>query len=176
MTPKSEFPQILQQNQDRIYRLCCYYIQDRDERQDLFQEILIHIWENLEQFKGQSHISTWIHRIAINTCLSYLRQKQRRNRLFISQNDHQLGFDQIDQDPEETERIEEQEQQIRQLHQIINGLPLMDRTLISLYLEDMNTREMSEILGISESNVRVKIHRIKQQFKNKMEENHHESD
>ena len=74
------FKQVLEDNKDRIYRICCAYELNAVDRDDLYQEILINIWKNLDKFEGRSAISTWIYRIAVNTSLMHIKKESRRNR------------------------------------------------------------------------------------------------
>ncbi|HAP36259.1 MAG TPA: RNA polymerase subunit sigma-24 [Bacteroidetes bacterium] len=161
MEKESTYKEIIKLNRDRIYRICCGYVHNADERNDVFQEILINIWKSLDNFRGQAAVSTWIYRITVNTCLSYLRTEQRRNR-------------HIDRDASETidlltednnEESEEQKHLLDRLYRRIITLSPIDRAVISLYLEDVSTKESAEILGISEANVRVKLHRIRKALK-----------
>ena len=81
MDKESQFQAVLQANSDRIYRVCCCYVRDENARQDVFQTVLLHLWESLETFQGGSQISTWIFRVAVNTCLGHLRTERREQRL-----------------------------------------------------------------------------------------------
>jgi DNA-directed RNA polymerase specialized sigma24 family protein len=78
MHRETQFQTVLEANQDRIYRICCCYIRDEDERQDVFPEVLLQIWKSLDTFANRSAISTWIFRVAVNVCLGHLRLAQRR--------------------------------------------------------------------------------------------------
>ena len=82
MDREAQFRSAVDENKDRIYRICCCYVRDPEERKDVYQEVLIHVWENLRKFEGRSQISTWIYRITVNTCLGFARLEKRRKRLF----------------------------------------------------------------------------------------------
>jgi RNA polymerase sigma-70 factor, ECF subfamily len=154
----AQFKGVIEAHRDRIYRIACCYLRDENDRQDICQEVTVHIWRSLAAFQGRSGLGTWVYRIAVNTCLDHVRAARRRSRVM------QDGL------PEESEVSAgtacesgpELEDDVRQLHECVRRLPPLQRTLISLYLEDVGTREMAEILGISEGNVRVKLHRAKQ--------------
>jgi RNA polymerase sigma factor (sigma-70 family) len=81
MDKENQFKAVLQGNSDRIYRICCCYVRDENARQDVFQTVLMHIWESLETFKGGSQISTWVFRVTVNTCLGHLRAQRREQRI-----------------------------------------------------------------------------------------------
>jgi len=152
---KRLFEELFRQNRDRIFRLCCLYTGNADQRNDLMQDIFIRVWENLGSYRGEAAMSTWIYRIALNTCLTHVRSLKRG----LQTRSIPEGFDLLDTEPPTST-----EPNIEQLIRCINQLDPSDRTIIGLYLEDISQREMSEILGITEGNVRVKVHRIKQRL------------
>ena len=166
------FKTVLESNQDRIYRICCCYIRDEDERRDVFQNVLLQLWKNLRAFEGRSAISTWLYRITVNVCLSHLRVTKRRHLLFTEEivTERSAALP----DPSTSEASQQTERDVRHLYECIQRLPDLDKTLISLFLEDASTREMAEVVGISEANVRVKLHRIKKSLKQLWEKTEHE--
>ena len=161
MEKESYYKEIIKLNRDRIYRICCGYVHNTDERNDVFQEIQINIWKSLDNFRGQASVSTWIYRITVNTCLSYLRTEQRRKRLI--DRDASESIDLLTE--ENIEESEELKHLLDRLYRRITTLSPIDRAVISLYLEDVSSKESAEILGISEANVRVKLHRIRKALK-----------
>lgn len=138
----------------KIYRVCRGYVNDDDWAKDIAQDTFVTVWQQLSAFRNESAVSTWIYRIAVNNCL---RQIERNNRL---PKDH---F------PNEIAATEEanQESEIAFLHQCIAELKEIDRIIISLELEDVKQAEIANIVGISEANVRVRIHRIKEKLTEK---------
>jgi len=172
MNKETSYKTAIDANKDRIYRICCCYVRDDDERRDVFQEVLIHIWEGLDRFEEKSQMSTWIYRIAVNTCLGHIRMQTRRRKVFD-------GSANVDQEaiPDESadEGAAETEQAVNHLYDCIDQLLPLEKTLVSLYLEDLSTEQMAEVVGISEGNVRVKLHRIKKKLKEMMEGDDHGS-
>ncbi|WP_320054774.1 RNA polymerase sigma factor [uncultured Acetobacteroides sp.] len=152
---KQLFEQIFQKNRDRVFRLCCLYTGDADQRKDLMQDIFIRVWESLDSYRGDAAMSTWIYRIALNTCLTHVRSLKRG----LQTRSIPDGFDILDTEPPTG-----MEPSVEHLIRCINLLEPSDRTIIGLYLEDLPQREIADILGISEANIRVKIHRIKQRL------------
>tara|TARA_R110002051_G_scaffold63132_1_gene114890 strand:- start:10806 stop:11279 length:474 start_codon:yes stop_codon:yes gene_type:complete len=145
----------------KIFRLCMGYVNDADAAKDLTQETFIKVWKQLPQFRNESAIGTWIFRIASNTCL---RQIQKDNKMPKS------GFPaDIKEEVLETSL----ENDLQFLYQCISELQEIDRIIISLELEDIKQKEIAEIIGLSESNVRVKIHRIKEKLTQKFKKNEH---
>ena len=129
------------------------YINNEEKARDLTQETFIAVLQNLERFRGDASIGTWIFKIAVNKCLQQLRQEKR-------QKDKLIHFP-VGLSSDETSRELEAKEKRKLLYGSIAQLPEADRLLIGLYLEDLPQEKISEIMGISHSNVRVKIHRIK---------------
>lgn len=157
-TKEENFKKLLSEFRDRIYRLCCSFVFYEDDRKELFQEILIKIWRNIDRFKGESSVSTWIYRVSLNTCIDFRRKTSRQEMLLTAINENNEGI--IDK----TENLEKKyimSEKIEMLYKYINRLSFLDKSLVSLYLEDLSYKDISEILGISEKNVSVKLHRIK---------------
>jgi len=153
-----EFEEIYNTYNQKIFRLCMSYSNDMDMAKDLTQETFIQVWTNLSKFRNEASIGTWIFRIASNICL---RQIERSKKNITSE----LPF-QIEEKHEESS-----EAQISFLYKCISELPETDRLIISLVLEEQPQKEIADILGISEGNIRVKIHRIKQLLTIKFNEN-----
>jgi RNA polymerase sigma factor (sigma-70 family) len=159
MDKESQFQTVLLANSDRIYRICCCHVRDETMRQDVFQTVLLHLWESWETFQGGSQISTWIFRIAVNTCLGYLRTGRRGQRL-LAQVAGQARLTGVPLSPSPTETCGTRDE-IERLYECIHQLPPLDRVLVSLCLEEATTDEIAEVLGISPANARVKVHRVK---------------
>jgi RNA polymerase sigma-70 factor (ECF subfamily) len=134
-----------------VYRVCMGYINDPAQAKDLMQETFISVWKNLSSFREESRISTWIFRIATNICLRAI-ENSKKVRL------EELPFDLPDICEETVEN------QLNFLYQCISELDEADRIIISLVLEDLPQQEIAEIVGLSHSNIRVKIHRIKEKL------------
>ena len=132
------------------------YCKDPEDRQDLLQEITIQLWKSIDKYNDQFKMSTWIYRIALNVSISYYRKESTRKR-------HTVATDQfIDLQEDSNDHLESQ---TAQLLFFIQELKPLDKALMILYLEDKDHTEISEVLGISKSNVATKIGRIKQQLK-----------
>lgn len=117
-------------------------------------------------------LSTWIYRIAVNTCLSYILKENRRSAFSLSMDQH--GIADLMQDDGMMEKIET-ELKLNLLHDAINRLTVIDKLLISLSIEKISCREMAEIIGITEPNVRTKLHRIREELRNMMKGGNNES-
>jgi len=155
---EEQFKKIVAENGDRITRICRYYNPDTEDQEDMYQEILVNIWKSLDRFRGEAAISTWIYRIAVNTSLSFTGKTFRRMRMQVNadqQNLHLL----LDDDEQDVKLKLEVDLEQLQIH--LNQLSVIDKALISLLLEGLSIREMADVIGLTEPNVKVKIHRIK---------------
>ncbi len=165
MNPREQkFEQIIKKNRDRLFRICRAYLADPDDAKDLYQEILLRIWTNLDKFRGDAQLSTWLYRIAVNTALLYQRRQQRQPGPLP---DHELLLP--DNSHETTEKLQH-EIMLQRLHFCIAQLQKQDRLIISLVLEEVSYKEIADVLGLTVSNVGVKINRIKQKLTTLMEE------
>lgn len=138
----------------KIHRICLGYTGNRMEADDLLQEVFIRIWQNQDKFRGESQISTWIYRIAVNTCLYHIRSQKNKQTTELQPELATI----INDDSSE------KEQQIQLLYKCISELNESDRLIITMLLEDVPYSEIATATGITEGNLRVKIHRIKQQL------------
>lgn len=128
------------------------YAPTGEDQDDLFQEVALQVWRSIPNFRGESAVTTWLYRIALNTSL---RWKSREDKAItkISALDHPTLIG----SPESTP----QDDRIEWLYREISKLNEIDRSLCLLLLDDFSYKAMAEMLGISESNVAVKIHRLK---------------
>jgi len=169
-TKEEKFKLIIHENRERIARICSYYAPTTDDRQDIEQEVLINIWKSLDSFRGDSAVSTWIYRIAINTSLGFAGKEFKRTKFRVNLDLNQYqSFMQQDESADKDEELN-----LERLNVIMNQLSVIDKAILSLDLEGESTREIADIIGITEPNVRVKIHRIKQFIKEKMKGNGYE--
>lgn len=152
MNQKQLFTQLYATYSPGIKKLCLGYMGDRVLAEDLLQEVFLSVWNNMAHFRQEAAWSTWIYRIAVNTCLTYLRKKKIPI-VAIEPDLHYVQEDQINK-----------EKDIQLLYLCISRLPEADRLIIGMVLEDKPYVEIAEILGVSINNLRVKIHRIKKQL------------
>ena len=154
----TDFEEIYTLYSAQVFRICMGYCNDHEQAKDLTQEIFISIWQNLSTFKGKSKISTWIFRIATNNCL---RAIEKSKRMITTEVPHTLV------EPQE----ESNEEKLQFLYNCIGELEEMERIIISLVLEGLPQAEIADIVGLTEGNIRVKIHRIKEKIAGKLK--HH---
>ncbi|AYN06140.1 RNA polymerase sigma factor [Flavobacterium sp. 140616W15] len=153
-----EFEQLYKSYWEKVFRLCMGYVNDYSIAQDIAQETFIIIWKKLHTFRNEANIGSWIFRIASNNCLKQIEKGKR--------------FPKSELPAHITEEKEYSlEPQIQFLYKCIAELPETDRIIISLELEDVKQAEIAKIVGLSEANIRVKIHRIKEKLTQKFKEN-----
>lgn len=158
----SLFKEIVKENHEKVFRICSCHTRSSDDCNDLYQQVLINIWQALRTFRGDSKISTWVYRIALNTAVDFTRAEKRRavaNRNYIEEMNASPQYNTAT-----WEKIRD-ENRINELLLQINQLNVIDKIIISLMLEDLSSKEIAEVVGITEPNVRVKIHRIKESLK-----------
>ncbi|QZT35669.1 sigma-70 family RNA polymerase sigma factor [Halosquirtibacter xylanolyticus] len=160
---ESLFYEILESNDEKIKRICHYYYRDPEGRKDIYQEVLTNIWKSLEHFRGDAALSTWVYRVTVNTALTHIRKISQEKQLFLHKEQDNLS--ELINHNEDSWQLEDH---IAQLECEINQLSMIDKMLITLMLEKLSMEEISNIVGIGVSNVRVKIHRIKETLRKKM--------
>lgn len=138
----------------KVYRICMGYVNDHDWAKDIAQETFMIVLQELSKFRNEASVGTWIFRIASNQCL---KQLERQNRMPKTNVPETLA---------ETS-LPDTERQVEFLYKCISELPETDRIIISLELEDVRQADIAQIVGISETNVRVRIHRIKEKLTSK---------
>lgn len=154
------FENIYKEYWQKVYRLSLGYLNDSDAAKDMTQETFIKVWKNLDNFRKEAVIGTWIFRIATNTCLRQIEVNKRVSNTTLS-----------DSNSLETIVPDQIEEKTQLLYQYISELPEIERIIISLELEDVKQSDIAIIVGISDSNVRVKIHRIKEKLTQKFRNN-----
>lgn len=161
----------LSEHSGAVLKVARAYTLTHEDCQDLVQEILLEAWRSLPHFQGRASPATWFYRVALNTALGWRRKEShrhdRRQPLFEVEElaDHGSGT---------AQQIVEREA-VERLYAAIRQLPKTDAALVLLYLDDLSYRQMAEVLGISESNVGVKLNRAKKALSELMKEKTHES-
>lgn len=161
MQDNEEFLRLLDGHKKIIYKVCNSYCRHPESRKDLTQEIVIQLWKSFNKYDSQFKVSTWVYRIALNVAISFYRREKRHSESYSLTDNHlEVG---------ETDSSRETEDNIAQLHQFIGQLDELNRALMILYLDDNSYKDISDVLGISETNVATKINRIKQKLKQQFE-------
>ena len=165
MNTQSEiFLKVVEKHKGIIFKIANSYCKNRDDRDDLVQEIIIQLWQSFSKYDNQHKYSTWIYRIALNTSISYYRKYKFRNEKTVE-------FSNLIQYNLEQEKPSEIDENIDLLQKHIRALKDIDKAIIILYLENKSQKEISKIIGITTTNVSTKITRIKKILKQKFELN-----
>jgi RNA polymerase sigma-70 factor (ECF subfamily) len=136
-----------------IYKVCNLYCSNNEDRKDLFQEIVLQLWKSFGRFRNESLLSTWMYRVALNTAISNFRKEKRKpESKSISVAEFQIPD--IDEFSKEMENL-------GLLKNAINQLTEIEKAVIMLHLDERSYEEISEIVGITKSNVGVRLNRIK---------------
>ena len=149
---EKEFIQLINYNRGLIFKVCNLYYHDYESRRDLFQEVILQLWKSYGGFRKESLGSTWIYRVALNTAISNFRKESKKpGKTSLTLEEFEIPDMYAD---DETEKRSA-------LHLAIGKLTEIEKAIIMLYLDEKSYDEISEIIGISNSNVGVRLNRIK---------------
>jgi RNA polymerase sigma factor (sigma-70 family) len=158
---QEQFQTLIEEHKRILYKVCYAYCRNRDDRDDLAQEILLQLWRSFGAFDGRNRFSTWMYRIALNVAISFTRRESTRTHHVLSADERLLDtVEETTSPPEE----------ILILYQFIEGLDSLHKALVLLYLDGYSYQEIGEALGISETNVATKLSRLKQSMKREFAE------
>lgn len=148
---EEQFVDIVEQNQGLIHKVCHLYADTDVDKNDLFQEIVLQLWKAYPNYKGNSKLSTWMYRVALYTAMNELKKRKRHHHLdpmadFLL-NDADMKFD------------------VDHINAALALLSASERAIVTLYIDEKSYQEIAQILGISDSNVGVKLNRIKKKLK-----------
>ncbi|WP_298156308.1 RNA polymerase sigma factor [Flavobacterium sp.] len=157
MNPKEqEFLSRIENHKGILYKVSKMYMDNVDDQQDLFQEIVCQLWKGYESFKGESKFSTWMYRVAINTAIVFLKKEKRKV------DKYEIPSENIRDDESDAAL---KESQLEHFYRALQQLDKIDKAIIFYQLEGFSHKEIGEQLGISEINARVKLNRAKQKLK-----------
>ncbi len=156
---KENFASLIIDNSNLINKICNVYANKKEDFDDLRQEIIYQLWKSYPTFKNDSKFQTWMYKVALNTALHH---KRSNSRLFAPLTSK---IETVDDD---TSHQHQKEELIEKMYSAIWELNNLDRAIIFLYLEKCSYEKISEIVGLSEKNVSVKLTRIKEILKKKL--------
>ncbi|MCL9809593.1 RNA polymerase sigma factor [Flavobacterium luminosum] len=155
-TKEQEFLIRIKQHKGILFKVSKMYMDNPDDQQDLFQEIIYQIWKAYDSFKGESQFSTWMYRVAINTAIVFLKKEKKKIDRFEITSDNTS---------EQEDDHELKESQLDHFYRAVQQLDKVDKAIIFYQLEGFSHREIGNNLGISEGNARVKLNRAKEKLK-----------
>ncbi len=159
MSKESEFTRIIKENEGVIFKITTIYTNDQEDQNDLYQEIVYQLWKSYDNFRGDSKISTWMYRVALNTAITRLKKEKRRGK--------RIEIDKVI--IRQTEYYDtEFEERLKIVYAHIQGLNELEKGLMLLLLEGKKYEEIADITGLSPSNVGTRISRIKQKLKSQI--------
>ncbi len=151
-TEKTAFERLVADYKSTVYSVCYMFADSRMQADDLFQEVLINLWNGFDKFRGDASLRSWVYRVSMNTCISYRRKKR------VSTVALDIAPDIIDGSTSESRLV-------KQLHQRIGKLEPLDRAIVLLWLENLPYDEIAAIVGTSARNISVRLVRIKEKLK-----------
>jgi RNA polymerase sigma-70 factor (ECF subfamily) len=154
-----KFHQIIEQHKGILFKVAKTYCRNDDDRQDLLQEMMIQVWKSLPKYNDTFAITTWLYRICLNVAISFYRKSATRQNFNVPLVEELTSI--------REEESNQKQEQLSLLEKFISELDDLDKALMLLYLEDKSYAEMSEIMGLSVSNVGTKLGRIKEKLKKK---------
>lgn len=155
MDLSSDFIKNIEQNQLIIHKISNLYFDTYEDREDYFQDVVYNAWKSYPNFEGKSKFSTWLYKVSLNTALKKLRSRKTKPVL--------INVENYNNDLSAEENC--YEEKVTFLYNAINKLDDLDKSITMLYLDKLSYKEISEITGLTETNVGVKINRIKQKLK-----------
>lgn len=162
MDKENEFIRIIKENEGIIFKITTIYTDNREDQQDLYQDIVYQLWKSFDSFRGESKFSTWMYRIALNTALTRIKKNKRKG--------HSVAIDKVVLG--QTEHYDtEFEDRLKTLYTQIHQLNILEKGLMLLLLEGKKYEEIAEIIGLSPTNVGTRISRIKNKLKTQVIKN-----
>lgn len=152
---QERFLKVCDEYKNVIAKVCTVFSTPSTPFADLYQEVMVNLWIGLPSYRGDAKMSTWIYRLSLNSCISYQRL-EKRNPLNGAAD---LPMDLHAPDLASDERL-------ALLHRLIEGLDTMEKTIITLWLDDRSYDEIAQISGLSKGNVAIRLHRIRQKLSN----------
>jgi len=159
MQKEEAFVQIIKKHQALIYKVSALYTEQKQDQNDLYQDIVYQLWRSFDSFRSESKISTWMYRVALNTAIGQLNKKKKRPQ--------EVSLDIVNVSITEAYDLV-LEERIKLLHAQIRKLNILERGIILLVLEGKKYEEIAEITGFSTTNVGTRISRIKEKLKSEM--------
>ena len=153
---KQEFVSLIEKNQAIVHKVVNLYCDNKTDREDLFQEILLQLWKSYPSFKQLSKFTTWMYRIALNTAIAHFRKSDRHKK--------EEHMPDLPDHHDEDESYDEKENRKQMLYKAINKLNRAEKAIIMLYMEENTYEEIAEITGMTVSNTGVKIKRTKEKL------------
>ncbi len=145
----------INQHKGVLYKVSKMYMDNTEDREDLFQEIILQLWKSYENFKGNSEFSTWMYRVALNTAIVYLKKDKKKSSIVAYETSMDIAVEEYSQ---------EKDTQLQYFYKAVQELNSIEKAIIFLFLEGLSHKEIGKNLGLSEVNARVKLSRTKEKL------------
>lgn len=152
------FTEWLESYKNLIFKVVNTYTSSAQDRDDLFQEILLQLWSSIPNFKGSAKETTWIYRVALNTALVWQRGEKRKNKKLLTE------VSKVQQNEHRTDEQSEHQSVLEQVYISIRKLSKSESSILLLYLDGLNYDQMADVLGISKTNAGVRLNRAKKKL------------
>ncbi len=154
MKNEKEFEKVVNEHRSTIYSICYMYAPSPSDVDDYAQEVLVNLWRGFGDFRGESNIKTWLWRITINTCITFMRKSKRSVKsTTLGESISHVASDDKDQ------------RQIETLYERISRLDRLEKAIILLWLESMSYDEIAQIMGLTVPTVATRLKRIREKLK-----------
>ena len=159
MIKEEEFVRVIKAHEAIIFKITTIYTNSKEDQKDLYQDVVFQLWKSFDSFRNEAKISTWMYRVALNTALTHINKAKRQP--------YPVSIDEVVvQQLESYDPSFEEKLKIMYAH--IKELNILEKGLILLFLEGKKYEEISEITGLSTTNVGTRISRIKKKLKEKI--------
>ncbi|MFK7982043.1 MAG: RNA polymerase sigma factor [Saprospiraceae bacterium] len=155
---ENEFVRLIQQHSGIIYKIINLYVDDKEDKRDLHQEILLQAWKSYQRFKGNSSFATWLYKVSLNTVLTFNKKNKKHSELQVN-------------DTATTESTTDKKEQSELLYYLVRQLNEVDRMIMTLHLEGYKNLEIADITGLKVNHINVKLHRLKSQIIEQLKKN-----
>jgi len=165
MNDREAFRQMVEQNKDKVVNTCFGFVHQKEDAEDIAQDVFIEAWLSYHKFRGEASLSTWLYRIAVNKSLDALRKQKTKKYIGLFKNLLQLGDEAVDKikhtEPDPLQQIEHYERE-QALYKALDKIPVNQRIAITLSkFEDLSMKEIAEVIETSESAVESLLSRAK---------------
>lgn len=150
---EEQFTALVREHKATIYAVCYMFSKNADEVNDLFQDVLVNLWQGFSRFEQRSNVKTWFYRVALNTCINADKKRKRRK------------TEPLTMDINLYEDTDADTKQVQMLYERINKLGVFDRAIILLWLDSLSYDDIGAVMGLSAKNVSVRLVRIREQLK-----------